>query len=248
MGNGAQVRTLYRDSTLRSYFLSEFSESTAAAHPCRFFSWDGQRFALLYAPGTDLFFQVGSDLLVLGRTAGARHAFRRGLLAGEDPIDHYYWLGWSEFWLSRRAAAEESWSRFGARDDSLSWMIRMRLARMALIDRRDSLEARRQLLAAIRAGIGRPEAHAVLGPLLMDRRPKYGLLELQVAISLKPDDWLARRDLVLGLTQQQLDGRARSELAELEQVYPGWQQDSLLSRARAELDRREQESRTVIRF
>ena len=248
MGNGAQVRTLYRDSTLQSYFYSEFSESTAAGYPCRFFYWDGQRLGRLYEPGTEVFFQVGSDLLAFGRNAGARHAFRRGLLAGENPIDHYYWLEWSEFWLGRRAAAEDAWSRFGAADDSLNWWIRMRLARMALLERRDTLEARRQLAAAIRSGIGRPEAHAVLGPLLMDRHSKYGLLELQVAISLKPDDWLARRDLVQGLIQRRLDARARSELVGLERVYPGWQQDSVLSQARAELDGREQESRAVIRF
>ena len=247
MGNGAQVRILYKDPTLESYFLSQFSESTAAG-PCQFLGWDGQSFATLYPSGSDMFFQIGSDLLVLGRPAGARHAFHRGLLAGEDPIDHYYWLGWTELWLGQRATAEEAWRRFGASDDSAKWFLRMRLARMALIDRGDSLEARRQLLAAIRSGIGHPEAHAVLGRLLLDRRPKYGLLELQVAVYLKPNDWLARRDLLLGLMQQELHGRAREELAALLPVYPGWEQDSLVVRARAALDRSARATSTVVRF
>jgi len=248
MGNGAQLRILYRDPTLESYFLSQFSESTAAGNPCRFLGWNGERFATLYPLGSDEFFQIGSDLLVLGRPAGANFAFRRGLLAGENPIDHYYWLGWSELWLGRRAAAEEAWRRFGASDDSARWFTRMRLARMALIDRGDSLEARRQLIMAIRSGIGRPEAHAVLGKLLLDRRPKYGLLELQVAIYLKPNDWLARRDLVLGLMKQELAGRAREELAALMRVYPDWSQDLLVVEAKAALDRSAQATSTVVRF
>ena len=248
MGNGAQVRHLYGDSTLESHFYSQFSESTAAGYPCRFLYWDGQGLAPLYGPRTSVFFQVGSDLLAFGRYAGARHAFHRGLEAGENHVDHYYWLGWSEFWLGHRAAAEDAWSRFGATDDSLRWWIRMRLARMALIDRRDTLEARRQLAEAIRSGIGRPEAHAVLGPLLLAERPKYGLLELQVATSLKPDDWLARRDLVVGLAELRLDARAREELAVLERIYPGWDRDSLLAGARAEMERRDREARAVARF
>src|SRR5206468_12034628 len=86
--------------------------------------------------------------------------------------------------------------------------------------------------------IGRPEAHAVLGQLMMSQRPKYGLLELMVAASLKPDDWLARRDIVLGLTAQQLDDQARARLERLKGIYPGWERDSLLAAAIETLDRR----------
>ncbi len=238
MGNGAQVRALYDDPSIQSHFYSQFSESTAADHPCRFLYWDGRALAPLYGPGTDVFFQVGSDLLVFDRLEGARHAFRRGLRSGEHPVDHFYWLGWTELWLGHRAAAEAAWSSFGARDDSLRWWIRMRVARMALIGRRDTLEAKRQLAEAIRSGIGRPEAHAVLGPLLMAERPKYGLLELRVAASLKPDDWLARRDIVLGLVAQRLDDQAGAELERLKRGYPGWDRDTLLAGAIATLEGR----------
>jgi len=248
MGNGAQVRALYEDPSLESHFYSQFSESTAAAYPFRLLYWNGQRLEPLYGPGSDVLFQVGSDLLVFNRFEGARHAFRRGLLSGEGHIDHFYWLGWTEFWLGHRAAAEAAWSRFGATDDSVRWWIRMRIARQTLLDRRDTLEARRQLAEAIRAGIGRPEAHAVLGQLLMPVRPKYGLLELKVAVSLKPDDWLARRDLLLGLTAQRLDEQARAELAPLKRAYPGWDKDSLLAGALATLEARSGAGRGVASF
>jgi hypothetical protein len=248
MGNGALVRRLYGIPTLESHFYSQFSESTAADHPCRFLYWDGRSLAQLYGPRTDMFFQVGSDLLAFGHLEGARHAFLRGLQAGENPVDHYYWLGWTEFWLGNRRAAEAAWSSFGARDDSLRWWVRMRVARQALNDQGDTLEARRQLAAAIRSGIGRPEAHAVLGELLLATRPKYGLLELKIAATLKPDDWLARRDIVLGLAAERLDPQALTELAALKRVYPGWERDSLLARTIEMLGRRSDTGRPVAEF
>src|SRR5262249_58625768 len=105
MGNGAQVRALYHDLSLESHFFSQFSESTAADHPCYFVNWDGRSLAPLYPSERDRFFQVGSDLLALGHLEGARHAFRRGLAAHEPAVDHLYWLGWTELWLIARRAA-----------------------------------------------------------------------------------------------------------------------------------------------
>jgi hypothetical protein len=164
MGNGAQVRALYRDPSIESYFYSRFSDSTAGQHPCRFLYWDGRELKRLYDERSTVFFQVGADLLLFDRLAGARHAFLRGLAAGEQPrADHLYWLGWTELWLMRRGAAEAAWTAFGAKDDSIAWHWAMRAARQALNDWGDTLSARRALFAALRSGIGRPEAHAVAG-------------------------------------------------------------------------------------
>ena len=248
MGNGAQVRALYRDPTLESHFYSQFSDSTADAHPARFYYWDGAALAPLYGPGVDTFFQVGSDLLVFGRLAGARDAFLRGLAAGEHTEDNYYWLGWTELWLGHRAAAEAAWSSFGALDDSLRWWVRMRLARTLLLDHRDTLEARRNLAIAIRSGIGRPEAHAVLGDLMLQERPKYGLLELKIAASLNPSDWVARRGIVQGLIAVQLDDLARQELAELKRIEPNWERDPIVTAATTLLERRASAAKTTARF
>jgi hypothetical protein len=248
MGNGAQVRALYDDPTIESHFFSQFSESTAADHSCRFVYWDGKALAPLYGPGSDVFFQVGSDLLLFERWAGARHAFRRGLARGENRLDHLYWLGWTELWLGRRDAAERAWIALGARDDPVAWHWHMRIARQALNDERDTLLARRALANAIHAGIGRPEAHAVLGHLLLPSRPKYALLELKVALALKPDDWLARRELVLGLMERRMEEEARIELARLGAVWPEWRSDSLLGRVAEEIERRADADRAVMEF
>ncbi len=227
MGNGALVRALYRDPSLESHFYSQFSDSSAGDRPCRFFYWDGEQLRWLY-PGTDNpFFQVGTDLLLLERPAGASHAFRRGLAAGGDRMDLLYWLGWTELWRGRRSAAEAAWRAFGAHDDSLLWSAHLRQAHDALVAG-DTLESRRHLAAAIEFGIGRPEAHAVLGELLMARQPKYAMLELKAAVFLKPDDWLARRELALGLTAARLDEPARAEIEALKRSYPEWRGDRAL--------------------
>lgn len=238
MGNGALVRRLYDDDSLESYFYSQFSDRTAADRPCRFLYWDGARLRHLYPANQDAFFHVGGDLLLLDRPAHAAHAFRRGLAEGGDRMDHLYWLGWSLLWSGDRKAAEDTWTAFGAKDDSLYWMAHLRAAKNTLFDSADTLEARRHLIRAIEYGIGRPEAHAVLGELLQAERPKYAMLELKVAGWLDPTDYLTRRALALGLAAARLDEPARREFAALERVYPEWKSDSLVVKARRGLGSR----------
>jgi tetratricopeptide (TPR) repeat protein len=248
MGNGAFIRFLYRDASLQSHFYSQFSESTAELAPCRFLYWDGRDLRPLYGSGTDVFFQVGSDLLALERLPGARHAFRRGLLEGESRADILYWLGWTELWLGRRDRAEAAWSAAGARDDSAAWHGSLRRARQALHVDGDALAARRELAAAIRHGIGRPEAHALLGRLLLPSHPKYGLLELLVAVRLDPEDWLARRDLALELVRSRQDEQAWRELGRLAASRPDWRSDPALAAAARELEQRVDPGRVVREF
>ncbi len=229
MGNGPSIRHLYKDDSLESHFYSAFGESTAAQHTCRFLFWDGRGFQQPYANVRDPFFQVGSDLLLLERHAGARWAFRRGLESGGERLDHAYWLGWAALWEGDRALAERAWREWGAHDDSTARVTWLRKARGALLDG-DTLQARRDLLEAVRAGIGQPEAHAMLGLLLQPVNAKYALLETLVAARLKPQDWLARRDLAAGLAEVRLDEPAARELAVLKTLRPTWREDSLAVR------------------
>lgn len=238
MGNGALVRALYRDPTLESYFYSQFSESTADARPCRFFYWDGRELRGLYANVPDPLFQVGCDLLLLDQNEGAAHAFRQAIARGGRPVDNLYWLGWAELWSGRRPAAEAAWARAGVKDDSLSWLLAVKTARLELVTVHDTLAARRLLSDAIWKGIGLPQAHGMLGELLLARQPKYGMLELKVTCSLNPDDYLARRSLVDALVQARLDDAARRQLAELVARRPEMRDDAIVTRARATLERR----------
>lgn len=248
MGNGARIRSLYQDASIESYFYSQFSESTAAFAPVRVVFWDGVDLVPLYPSDRDRFFQVGSDLLAMDRLEGARHAFRRSLDSGEPPLDGLYWLGWTELWRMHRGAAERAWTAFGAKDDSSEWVWQMRKARQALNDDRDTLAARRALAAAIKSGIGHPEAHAVLGELMLASHPKYGILELKVAAYLKPDDWVARRELVLALFRARLDDDARLQLAQLATAGVDWGRDSVLAAAARTMERRSESGASVVQF
>jgi hypothetical protein len=235
MGNGALIRALYRDSTLASHFYTRFSDSTAADHPVEFLYWDGSGLARLYPRATDLYFQVGTDLLLQDEVRGATHAFRRALISGESRLDNLYWLGWAELWSDRRSAAEAAWQALGARDDSVAWNKALRKSRDALMDRRDTLEARRLLNEAIQTGIGRPEAHAVLGTLMFPVNAKYGMLELKVAAWLNPRDWLSRRDLAVGYADMRLETPARRELEKLVTDFPQLASDPAVVRVQRSL-------------
>lgn len=226
MGNGAGIRDLYRDTTLESHFYSQYSESTAAAHPGVFLFWNGVDFERLYERSADPLFQVGADLLLLDRPGGASWALRRALDSGETPQDVLPWLGWAHLWSGRRNDAEAAWAAFGAKDDTTAYVTWLRAARTAL-DEGDTTATRRALFEAMRCGIGRPEAHAVLGELLRGRSPKFALLETKVATRLSPEDWLARRDLVSGLLDARLDAQAETELAALRRIHPDFANDAV---------------------
>jgi len=106
------------------------------------------------------------------------------------------------------------------REDSTAWNNAMYEAQQALLARSDTLGALRALARAVQYGPGRPDAHAMIGLLLMPRSPKYAMLELKVAIWLNPQDWPSRRDLVVGLANQQMDEQAWQELDALERIRP----------------------------
>jgi len=229
MGNGAAIRAAYRDPSLESYFYTRFSDTTAANAPCVFLFWNGADFERLYANTRDPFFQVGADLLLLNRPAGAVHAFARGVEAGEFRDDPMYWSGWALLWSGRRQAAESAWAAFGAEDDTTMYRAFMRGASTALTEG-DSTGARRALFGALRAGIGRPEVHAALAELLRGRSPKFALLETKVLVFLAPGDRAARAALVSGLVAARLDNAARRELEKLREEDPGWAEDTTLVR------------------
>ena len=236
-GNGPNIRQLYHDDTIESYFYSEFGEKTAERRPCEFLFWNGNDFDRLHTLTNDPFFQVGTDLLLLEKPAGAAWAFRRGLETGGARVDHLYWLGWALLWNGQREPAERAWREWGAHDDTTARVLWLRKAKGSLEDR-DTLTARRQLVEAVRCGIGHPEAHAMLGLLLGHVNAKYALLETRVAAELNPRDWLARRDLVSGLAAVQLDEPAARQLEQLKAILPDWRRDTVTVRLDAALSAR----------
>jgi hypothetical protein len=204
-------------------------------------------FGRLHTVTEDPFFQVGTDLLLLERPAGATWAFRRGLDAGGARVDHLYWLGWALLWDGKRDLAERAWHEWGAHDDTTARVLWLRKAKGSLEDH-DTLTARRQLVEAVRCGIGHPESHAMLGLLLTRVNAKYALLETRVAAELNPRDWLARRDLVAGLVAVQLDEPAARHLQELKLILPDWRRDTVAVRLDALLAVRRAPANGVAEF
>jgi hypothetical protein len=83
---------------------------------------------------------------------------------------------------------------------------------------------------------------------MLQERPKYGLLELKIAASLNPADWVARRGIVQGLIAVQLDELARQELEELKRIEPNWERDPIVTAATTLLERRASAAKTTARF
>jgi hypothetical protein len=247
MGNGALIRSTYRDTSLRSYFYSQFSESSAAWAPVRVLYWDGMTLSQLYPRASEPWFEIGSDLYLFDRPAGAAHAFHRGLADGQSRFDLLYWLGWAELVQGHRDAAEHAWIDAGLREDTTGWFQAMRRARTAL-DQRDSLGARRALADAIMRGPGQPLPHAVLGQLMLRGNPKYALMELSVATWLKPDDRESQRALVIGFAEQRLDEQARAHLARIEAMDREWRRDTTLAAVVRKMDERSLQRVKVARF
>ena len=74
------------------------------------------------------------------------------------------------------------------------------------------------------------------------------MLELKIAASLNPRDWVARRGIVQGLIAVGLDDEARVELEALERIEPDWERDPIVTAAAASLEHRSSASRTVAQF
>jgi hypothetical protein len=209
--------------------------------------WNGVTLAPLYERSNEPWFEIGSDLFLFDRPAGAAHAFRRGLAEGQPRFDLLYWLGWAELYQGHRDAAERAWVDAGIREDTTGWFQAMRRARTAL-DERDSLAARRALADAILRGPGQPLPHAALGQLMLRGNPKYGLLELSVATWLRPDDLASQRALVIGFAGERLDEQARAHLARIAALDPGWRRDTTLAAVALRMDERSLQSVKVARF
>jgi len=71
------------------------------------------------------------------------------------------------------------------------------------------------------------------------------VLELEVAAFLKPDDWVARRDLAIALERSGLEDDARLQIAQLASIGYDWRSDSLLVAITRRMERRSVEPAVV---
>ena len=162
MGDGALLRIAYRDTSLRSYFLTDFSSARAARGPLLFFVAEGDTLRdhtndPLVVPS------LVYSMIVSDRPQAALDALDLARAAGDDALGIQAWRTWPLLALGRR---EEALSLIRATGGDTS------LARPAELEelRAVSGDTLAQI-ARLRAGIARhaldPRLHSRLAQLLM---------------------------------------------------------------------------------
>jgi hypothetical protein len=193
IADGALVRWAYRDSTLRSYYLSNFRLEHARRGPVLFF----------FASGDSLF-EVPSDPEGFRRIAVTQVLSEHFwvardvlLLASEGTqLDRVgaYWMAWMAFAENDTATAYRALRKAGC--DPSSADARDALDAVGVLASGDTIEAIARLRVAIQRHALAPEPHAVLADVLLAKAPvsPSGVFEALAARVLAPNDpWVWRR-------------------------------------------------------
>jgi tetratricopeptide (TPR) repeat protein len=186
-GDGPLVRWAYRDSSMRSYYLTSFTREKARRGPFYFFVASGDTLKELDR-GPDLLLQVAFSMIISDQPEGARDALE--LHAEGDPANRRadYWLTWARWACGDRLAALESLRRAGIEPISRTATERPRA--LAAMSAGDTLGAVWMMQSAVRAAPLDPAAHGLLADLLLIRRhdDPEGAVEALAARLLAPGD------------------------------------------------------------
>ena len=196
-GNGPLLRWAYRDSSLRSYFLNEFTSKTARSGPLFFFVGRGDSLAEMEG-GDLLFLRIAYGMIMSDHLAGARDALV--IAAGRMPGDRraLYWQSWVSWALGDTAAARRQLTAAG-------WGAGVRTTsdvpaseRAAVLTRfaaGDTSGAIQRAIASIQTHALDAGAHGLLADLLLIRAPDGapGAMEAFAARVLAPQDPYAWR-------------------------------------------------------
>src|SRR5262249_22259586 len=110
--NGPLLRWAYRDSSLRSYFLNEFSSRTVRPGALFFFVGAGDSLAEMEG-GDDLFMRVAYGMIVSGNTRGARDALDLARQKKPGDVRAPYWQSWVILSLGDTATADRQLAALG---------------------------------------------------------------------------------------------------------------------------------------
>jgi hypothetical protein len=182
--DGPLVRWAYRDSSLRSYFLSGFRLEHAARGPLFFFEVRERR--LQEITGRDSLLRLGYSLLLAQPAPIARDLLR--LAWGADPTDEIaYLLGWAELASGRADSARACLFRAGYRDEG--GPVREIDLALQQVTWGDTVAATQYMQGAVRVHVMDPGAHALLADLLLSKDDyRFGTVEAFAALTLAPDE------------------------------------------------------------
>ncbi len=185
-GDGPVVRWSYRDTSLRSYFATDFDAEKATRGPLFFFEVRDDSLSESEADG-DVFYRLASGSLVSDRPASARAALLYQIgKTPEDPLAQY-WLAWIDLDGGDRASAIEALRRAGVTPAPGP---APELARaLAALRARDTVGALGVARLAITAHALDPGAHALLSDLYLVTAPSEApaLVEAYAARALAPE-------------------------------------------------------------
>jgi hypothetical protein len=234
-GNGPVLRGVYRDSTLRSYYLTQFDPAMLARGPVRLVYTDaaGRRLTdHTREPGA--WSQAAYGMMLEERTAAADAALRQSLIVQPGDLFALYGDLWAAYVLGDRTRA-----------DSLSLVLRMQPRAGAgaavaeaqrLLAAGDSVQATVLLRSARMAYAYDVPLHALAADVMMQVQggQDEGAIEAFATRALAPEDGQAWRrwayvQMVHGRDQAALASLARYErlapaLARADAALPRWRE------------------------
>jgi hypothetical protein len=192
VADGPLMRWAYRDTSVRSYYLNDFTLAKARRGPCFFFV--GQNDSLREMEGGDDFYdRIAFSMLVNEWPPGARDALTIQLERHPDDMQGRYWKAWCEWALGDTTTAKATLESAGfatVRDpapETAEARVRAQRGEVA--------PALAVMLDAVRRHALDPTAHALLADLWLIAEPDapHGAVEAFAARTLAPDDGVAWR-------------------------------------------------------
>jgi len=192
VANGPLMRWAYRDTSVRSYYLNNFTLDKARRGPLFFFV--GSRDSLReMEPGADLYLRIAFSMLVNEWPPGARDALTLEREREPDDPRTNYWIAWCEWALGDTASARASLERAGY---AASHAPAPETAEATAFARAgDIARALPMMQAAVKLHALDPAAHALLADLLLvsSAEDPQGPVEAFAARVLAPGDALMWR-------------------------------------------------------
>ncbi len=183
--DGPLVRWAYRDSSLRSYYLSSFDSVKARRGPLFFIQIQADSLRDMTSQPT-VYYQLALGMIVSEKPGVAREILGRERERNPSSLMTRYWLAWLEWDLGARARSLESLAAAGFRPDP--GPTKEIAGAIAALEARDTLGSLVIAERAVRDHALDPDAHALLADLARYRGayPSTVLLESYVARLLAP--------------------------------------------------------------
>ena len=190
--NGPLVRWAYRDSSLRSYYLTSFTREKARRGPLYFFLTSGDTLREM-ARGPGMLLRLAFAMIVSDQPKSARDCLALELERDPQSPTADYWFAWTQWALGDTAAAIGSLGRAGVSLERGAAEERPRA--LAALAAGDTAEATRLMGAAVMRRTFDPAAHALLADLILMGPNRYpdGGIEAYAARVLSPHDPYAWR-------------------------------------------------------